>query len=167
MTLVSFGYNCNIAQALKRYNLRERSYPFDWCESRNLTKLVDCVMNNFEGFFEEMEVLNGPKPIKGSQRKNKRYELLIPHQDPIGVQEHHDAYVRRIERLYRTLEQSAILCRYAPDFEREAVLIKEQNERIQSRFPNSRIVHIGPLDGKTEPTKEVWDKFFNDWNYKP
>jgi hypothetical protein len=46
---VSLGANCSVAYALKKYNLRNITYPFDW-SNVSLKQLIDVLENDFTDF---------------------------------------------------------------------------------------------------------------------
>jgi len=48
-TFISLGYRCSAAAILKRLQLKNESYPFDWLISR-LSVIKDCISNQFQEF---------------------------------------------------------------------------------------------------------------------
>lgn len=50
ITHVSLGFDCSIAYNLRKYSLRQEAYPFDFIKTKNLTKLVNCLENDFKNF---------------------------------------------------------------------------------------------------------------------
>ena len=44
--IIPIGVDCGMAEFCKKYNLRTRSFPFDWIVSYN--GVSKCIENNFE-----------------------------------------------------------------------------------------------------------------------
>jgi hypothetical protein len=53
MEIVSLGNNCAIAYQLKRYNLRNNAYPFDWLKIKDFSDLNKILDNDFEEIFHK------------------------------------------------------------------------------------------------------------------
>lgn len=51
ITFISFGFRCSSAGILKKLQLKQESYPFDWLISR-LPVIVDCLNNDFSEFLK-------------------------------------------------------------------------------------------------------------------
>ena len=47
--IISLGGNCSVAYQLRKFNINNISYPFDWCKLtiKNLIKVLE---NNFENY---------------------------------------------------------------------------------------------------------------------
>lgn len=47
--MISLGSNCAVANYLKEHNMRQNSYPFDWCKI-NINQLNQVLTNHFDNF---------------------------------------------------------------------------------------------------------------------
>ena len=59
--IISIGFNCAIAASLRRYGLRNRTYPFDWGVS-TMEGVLTAVKEKFADFLDEswiMEIEDG------------------------------------------------------------------------------------------------------------
>lgn len=52
---IPVGYNCDPAKSLKHFNLRNKSYPFDWCIAHPSSILYQ-LENNFSTFLSEYKI---------------------------------------------------------------------------------------------------------------
>lgn len=122
--LFSVGYRCTSASLIKKLDLKQESYPFDWLVSK-LDVVQDCIETNFIHFMnnkcytkKKMELcnnINGQKilyTIQGAEI-NMHYEtkksnmdlynskLAMNHQN---IFTHKDYYLRCIQRFYSLLD---------------------------------------------------------------
>jgi hypothetical protein len=49
MKYISLGSNCSVAYQLKKKNLKNDCYPFDWCKI-SILQLIEVLNNNFENY---------------------------------------------------------------------------------------------------------------------
>ena len=109
--IVSLGCNCGCASYLKKYNLRDYSYPYDWLYGSTFEKKVDLIVNDFDGFLVKENLRHFFH--KGEEVKShySHYEdmdtgLCSIHDFPADLSldesygEVHAKYQRRIARLY-------------------------------------------------------------------
>ena len=133
--IIPFGFNCGVAKLLQAWELRRVAYPFDWLFTDDLTRLVDLLLADCRGMFDDLT----PHPLvneHGSPSlKNERFDLLFTHHLP-SIPGHRQTLERRVARLYDTLdrqEQTALLrLNKWPD---EVAIIEEQEIRIRQRWP--------------------------------
>ncbi len=55
MKYISLGSNCSVAYQLKKRELKDNCYPFDWCKI-NILQLVKVLNNNFDKYYESLEI---------------------------------------------------------------------------------------------------------------
>jgi len=48
---ISMGGNCSVTYQLKKYELKDKSYPYDWCKIK-INKLRDSLNNNFLKYYD-------------------------------------------------------------------------------------------------------------------
>lgn len=51
---IGLGSNCSVTWQLNKYNLRTKSYPFDWVKI-SLGQIINILENNFEDYIETIE----------------------------------------------------------------------------------------------------------------
>jgi len=51
--VISLGDDCACAMYLKKFFLREASYPFDWLCHATFEKRIELIVNNFNGFLKK------------------------------------------------------------------------------------------------------------------
>ena len=109
--VVSLGENCSCASYLRKYKLRDYSYPFDWLYSSTFEKKIQIIANSFEGFLAKGNVQKFVDKDKRVSTHYDNYEdlgtgLRFIHDFPVGVDfgeaydEVYAKYQRRIARLY-------------------------------------------------------------------
>lgn len=51
--IFSLGEDCACTSYLRRFNLQEYSYPFDWLTKADFFTRMDLLINDFKGFLEK------------------------------------------------------------------------------------------------------------------
>jgi len=100
--IIPIGVDCGISEFLKKYNLRNISFPFDWNVTYN--GISKCINDNFKFFTEPL-----------NNRINK-YDIYFHHdfQNNNLLNQDKEKYIRRCQRLINILETSneeIIFCR--------------------------------------------------------
>jgi len=95
----SLGPFCHSSQLLKRNELKECSYPFDWIFS-NCKMILDCLDNDFNIFLDKSYYIPISESCCGHSKYNDR---MFNHHNPLIKD--HDYFVRCVQR-FRTLLQS-------------------------------------------------------------
>ena len=127
VNVVPIGVHCSAAAALRRLNIREMAFPFDWMVS-GFINLYNCFNEDFKHFLEK----NSLRPRYDNQAIVDYYGFEFPHDFPTtqnliskenagdgqvaqslihpNFKDYADAvkskYDRRIERLYQILNSS-------------------------------------------------------------
>ena len=88
---VSIGIDCDVAKFLKRHNVRNMAFPFDWNVSYN--GVSKCFENNFANFSFQSNKIN-------------KYDVYFHHdfQNDTTINTDVEKYNRRCERLINILE---------------------------------------------------------------
>jgi hypothetical protein len=55
MIFISLGSNCSVAYQLKIRNLKDNSYPFDWCKI-SMLQLIKVFDNNFKDYVDTLDI---------------------------------------------------------------------------------------------------------------
>lgn len=100
--IIPIGVDCGMALFLKKYNLRNMSFPFDWNVTYN--GVSKCIDNKFQFFTEPLN------------NKINQYDTYFHHDFVNNSLLNHDKekYIRRCQRLINILENSneeIIFCR--------------------------------------------------------
>ena len=56
MTYISLGSNCSVSYQLQKYNLKLKSFPFDWSKL-SITQLISVLENDFSDYVESLKNL--------------------------------------------------------------------------------------------------------------
>lgn len=149
----AIGDGCNMAAALSRTGLREKSGPFDWviCHIEDVMQLVD---NHFEDYLNPDCLEPDPIPFNAGQRKHTRYKSLLfvhdfdPNEDapPLSEQigEVQEKYRRRIEYFYQCITEPTLFFHF--EYHGNADYWKENYSRVQAFFkkfnPDNELIVI-------------------------
>lgn len=156
--LIPFGFNCAVANQLKKQGKRREALPFDWLRTLDLPKLVDLLLDDCRELLVDLEPA-GPNLLeiadldavtegaaaKGTPRINRKYQVELNHYDPVTIEEHRLAFERRIPRLYEILGsgQPVALVRLCSNTQgSEFGQLDRQRERIKERWPNADLLLI-------------------------
>ena len=127
--LIPIGRKCNVANTLRKYQLRKHAYPFDW-NIVQISTALELIKNRFKDFLSGENLIFLP-PIKGRplNEKNelvtnndgsilwtlripvicKKYNMLFPHDfsekgiDDLPIIK--EKYSRRISRLLKKIDK--------------------------------------------------------------
>lgn len=96
----SLGSFCQTAFFLKRNNLKNESYPFDWlCSDLNI--VISCIEDGFVKFLDKAEYID----IGENRAAHKSYHpTMFWHYSPLN-DIHYDYYVRCVDRFKQLLKQ--------------------------------------------------------------
>ncbi|MDP1608681.1 MAG: DUF1796 family putative cysteine peptidase [Chlamydiales bacterium] len=109
---VSLGGYCEVAAQLRKHNLREEAYPFDWILSSSHEKFLEILNEDFQFFLDENYIFqNSEHPFI---LENRRYECEFRHDWPVKfesglschLQEIASKYERRIARFRKLRDYS-------------------------------------------------------------
>lgn len=91
MIYISIGIDCDVGKFLKRHNVRNMAFPFDWNVSYN--GVSKCFESNFANFSEQSNQIN-------------KYDVYFHHdfQNNSTINSDIEKYNRRCERLINILE---------------------------------------------------------------
>jgi hypothetical protein len=100
--IIPIGVDCGMAEFVKKYNLRNTSFPFDWNVTYN--GVSKCIDDKLEFFTEPL-----------NNRINK-YDIYFHHdfENPDLFNQDKEKYIRRCKRLINILEtinEEIIFCR--------------------------------------------------------
>lgn len=116
--IVSLGMDCGCTTYLRKYDLQQGSYPFDWLTHASFAQRIDVLMDDFAAFLDSANFRLIEKA--GDKRndshcdyyENVKTGLYFYHDFPAGVPltesfaAFKDKYERRIRRFYERLEKA-------------------------------------------------------------
>ena len=116
--VISLGEDCACTSYLRRCNLQQNSYPFDWLTNAPFENRIKLLVSDFTDFlnFDDLVLMEKPTAFASDNNhdyyENKNTELYHWHDFPANVdlkdsyQKVYEKYQRRIERLYNEIEKS-------------------------------------------------------------
>ena len=173
---VSLGSQCSVAYHLKRLNLSQYSYPFDWCKL-NIKKLINVLENNFQDFsiikFKKYSLNH--KYLIDSEITNinsiiiqNKYGIEFAHEitEKYEISEFQNKLIKRIER-FKNLKNPIFIRIENQNLNKDKMLLYKKLENILKKyFQNFKILLISYEKYETDITK--WFKLENfspDWKY--
>jgi hypothetical protein len=105
--IIPLGDHCAVSMILQNLNLRNKSYPFDWCVHKNETSESNINLN-FKILLELLKTKDCDNAIKKMlnnkiSKDNKiSGDLLYPHETD-NIENTNIKYKRRLERLYNNI----------------------------------------------------------------
>ncbi len=147
--VISLGYFCSVALEIKRLNMRNGSYPFDWILTDSMKNVIDLIENSFENFLE-FEHLAQYRSDHGLY-KNMLTGISFYHDFSefksarLQYEAVKDKYDRRIKRFYTVIEQPTLFIRYISSQEDMDYVISNYNyiEEVLKRFHNNNhIIYV-------------------------
>tara|TARA_B100000524_G_C23625429_1_gene361327 strand:- start:107 stop:715 length:609 start_codon:yes stop_codon:yes gene_type:complete len=163
MTYVSLGASCSIAYNLKKFDLRNEAYPFDWTRTLNLNNICKAIDNEFKDFLNlnkfELKKLDESFFIEGNKcsyiYKNDYCSFYHDFYDEItkiDVNTFKQKYKRRIVRFLELLKS-----------DKEIIFIREQIGKLNVNKINNLIKSLNNYN-KNMNYKIII--ITNDINYK-
>jgi hypothetical protein len=100
---ISLGGPCQVAEQLRRHNLRTCAGPLDWTVLDSTPHLIKAINNRFDGYFNWDHL-----DIRGKHEHNRlvfenEYHCLSVHdflwdEDPQSVRDQYPAFIERMQR---------------------------------------------------------------------
>lgn len=151
--VVSLGEDCACTSYLRRYNLQDYSYPFDWLANATFNMRIELLVTDFKDFLKKENMIQLQKPNEGlADRKHSSYRDNVSgfnfyHDFKLNVSLEEDfnnvkeKYDRRIERLYKTIETSEkiLFVWWSRDKHINQESIMNAYERLITKFKNKEI----------------------------
>ena len=114
--LFSIGSACTCTDMMRRCNLQDKSYPFDWLWGSDFVSRCDYLINDFKDWFnkEDFELEFMTSNTKHAVWKNRRTQLVYNHdfiENSSNIEDSYlpvkEKYDRRISRLLTNLNNSS------------------------------------------------------------
>jgi len=173
--LISLGGNCSVAFQLRKLDLYNNSFPFDWCKL-NLKKLLKVLENNFENF-ENIEFKKKSSNHKIIDKELTEIDSLI-FRNNYGIEFAHEIcnkyeidefkkkIISRIEK-FKNLENPIFIRLETENLSDEKMKLYEKLEFLLKKyFDNFKIILISKKKYESNITKWIELKeFSDDWKY--
>ena len=116
--IVSLGEDCACSSYLRRFNLQDYTYPFDWLTRASFTTRIDLLCNNFEKFLVKENIVRLGFPYNTRQNTDEeeyedtflKFNFYHDFNKKLTFEENFQQvkarYNRRIDRFYKISEVS-------------------------------------------------------------
>lgn len=151
MKYCSFGLNCFSSQLLKRLNLKNESYPFDWLHS-NLDIVQDCLNDDFKTFLDKQYYsswdwgdVTTDKSCNHKIYGEMAKMVFFRHKDPLSFNEDYEYYVRCVNRFRELLksEEKKIFIYNEKFVDNETILkVVHFNNNLKKYTSNYQLISI-------------------------
>lgn len=172
---ISLGGNCAVAFQLRKLNLYNNSFPFDWCKL-NLKKLLKVLENKFENF-ENIKFKKKSSNHKIIDKKSTEINSLI-FRNKYGIEFAHEIcckyeidefkkkIILRIEK-FRNLENPIFIRLETENLSIEKMeLYKKLEILLNKYFDNFQIILISKNKYESKFTKWIkLETFSKDWRF--
>jgi hypothetical protein len=114
---IGIGGDCAIAYQLRKLNLSNEAYPFDWVRINKIDMIVDTLQNNFSNFFEyelkkgSEQFFNFEYNLTSRIHLKLKNGIILPHESKqfeFDRIEYEEKYKRRIERFNKVVSDKNI-----------------------------------------------------------
>ena len=168
--VVSIGQGCACTSYLRRCNLQNYSYPFDWIAGPPMSMITDYIVNGFQDFLnmEDLEPFD-PGDGHGDKRtmdlyRNKRNNYHHFHDFPLNTPLEEsfemvkEKYDRRIKRFYENIDSSKkILFVWFSHFEpKEDKDFIDSCKRLRERFSDKEIYMLA-IENNSKKREELFE----------
>lgn len=170
---ISIGSDCAVAHNLRKLNLVDVAYPFDWikCDSKSICETLD---NDFSNFFENYTIKHqsdnfdnfdeGGKSLVKIILKNK---MILPHEAQemeFNFDSYKEKYKRRINRFKNIIRDCTIKKIFVRADNSPIDLEKEKLESSLEKYGainfNIRFINYNDYTCEEEFT---WQRNYIDW----
>ena len=166
--IVSIGHGCASTSYLRRCNLQNYSYPFDWIAGAPFNMITDYIVNGFQGFLN-IEDLEPFVPADGSgdkrtmdlyrNKKNNYHHFHdFPKDTPLeesfgSVKEKYD---RRIKRFYDNIDSSKkiLFVWFSHSIPQQDEIYVESCKKLRNHFSDKEIYML-VVDNSKENKEEL------------
>ncbi len=151
--IFSLGEDCACSSYLRRFNLQEYSYPFDWLTNADFFTRMDLLVNDFKGFLEKENLVI--KAYSHQKTINKHtddykdtktdfyfyhdFDTKIPFDKSFILVK--EKYQRRIKRLYHQIQksQNILIVWWSRNKHQDIDKVKESYKLLSQKFADKDI----------------------------
>lgn len=116
--VISLGFFCGVALEIERQGLRDGSYPFDWCISKDWMGLEKAIMTNYKDFlsYECMsQSISDPNNYKNEYNVQFFHDFTKFNTLKEQLPDIKSKYRRRIDKFYTNIKEPTLFIRYIND----------------------------------------------------
>ena len=160
--IFSLGEDCACTSYLRRFNLQEYSYPFDWLTKADFFTRMDLLINDFDGFLEKENLAiiaysyqktinkhtDDYKDTKTDFHFYHDFDTKMPFDKAFALVK--AKYQRRIARLYQQIQsaQDILICWWSRDKHQDIDKVKASCTRLSQKFAGKNISMLLIESGK-------------------
>lgn len=154
--IFSLGEDCACSSYLRRFNLQEYSYPFDWLTRANFFVRIDLLLNEFQGFLNKENLVKLDKSTFKGQKDEKNdyywckktdfnfyhdFDNKIPFDESFKLVK--TKYQRRIQRLYKEIKsaQNILIIWWSRDKHQDINKVIQAHQALSQKF-NSQTIYM-------------------------
>lgn len=168
--IFSLGEDCACTSYLRRFNLQEYSYPFDWLTKADFFTRMDLLINDFKGFLEKDNLTivayshqKAINKVTDDYRDTKTgfyfyhdFDTKIPFDESYLLVK--EKYQRRIQRLYRQIQsaQDILIVWWSRDKHQDIDKVKQSHALLLQKFPSKNISMI-LIEFSTESHQNIYN----------
>ena len=169
---IGIGGDCAVAYQLRKLNLQNEAFPFDWIRSNRIQMITDTLQNNFSNFFEYTLKNGTDNFINFESNLTSRIHLkltngiILPHESK-GFEfdriEYEEKYKRRIERFNKVVSDKNIRKIFV---RADQNILSEEKSQLQTELDkygckNFDILYITYNEFKTD--NFTWQRDYVPW----
>lgn len=167
--VVSIGEDCACTSYLRRFNLQDCSFPFDWSTKASFETRINLLVNNFDNFLNKENIVLMQKPHNDNVDESHDYykdtvlDFYFYHDFKADVPFDEEffnvknKYNRRIKYLYQGIEESAdiLFVWWGRTKQLDEGIIINSWEKINEKFKDKNIYFL-----LIEPSEKYIEKLF-------
>jgi hypothetical protein len=167
----SFGYRCNSISILKKLNLTNESYPFDWVLS-DIDVIIDCIKTNFEHFLNKKNYISKEFPLQYKINRKEKIHIAgrginkgKPQKENVSINNY---YNKNIESLtFYDIRLGLLHHDIYKDYEYYERCIKRFYEKLKLNNNKYYLYIHKAIDNNffKDNKNDLYKKFFNFYNF--
>ncbi len=177
MKYISLGGNCSITYQLKKYKLKNESYPFDWSKT-SINQLINVLENNFVDYESTIKIkkksnLHSHKDIISdfTYILNNKYNITFAHEitHEEQINQFKESILRRIKRFQNINDNVTFirieLCKINESYDNKIIKLYDLLKKYVTMFKIIIIVN-GQYKIKVKNDNIIiyyYDEFSDDW----
>lgn len=154
--IISLGWFCGPAQEIERWGGRDVSFPFDWLLTKDFSKVLAMIENDFEGWMKYDALYQGKNHLGWYEDIENKFVFVHDFLSYKSLDKQYESvykkYSRRITRFIDEIKKPTLFIRYIMD-QKEADFIAENYAQIEETIKKhcrfNKIVYISNVGIKS------------------
>jgi len=163
-SFISLGGNCSITYQLNKYNLRNKSYPFDWSKIK-INKIKDVIENNFNNY-NKIEIVKYSENHKSWLFKNKYASFAHEYLENYNLEEFENKLIKRINN-FKKIKNPIFIRIETYSYKNREIYNKYWEEIIKilkKYYKNFKIILISKFNPNINEIKWYpYNEFSKEW----